>query len=87
MNMVTSNVPGPATPLYLGNAPMDATHPAPFRSKGLGLNITCVSTAGQRSIGVPGSRDSWPQRQRVAVHTGEALEKRKTALTSKAKAV
>ena len=80
MNVVISNVPGPQQPLYLGRARLEAIYPASIPLQGLGLNITCVSYAGQFTVGFTGSRDSLPHLQRIAVFVGEALEELEAAV-------
>ncbi|WP_420468667.1 WS/DGAT/MGAT family O-acyltransferase [Panacagrimonas sp.] len=74
MNVVISNVPGPGEPLYLGGARLEGMYPVSIPFQGLGLNITCVSYAGQFAVGITGSRDTLPHLQRIAVYLGEALD-------------
>jgi WS/DGAT/MGAT family acyltransferase len=74
MNVVISNVPGPAAPLYLGGAQLEGMYPVSIPFQGLGMNITCVSYAGQLTVGITGSRDTLPHLQRIAVYLGEALD-------------
>jgi diacylglycerol O-acyltransferase len=74
MNVVISNVPGPSQTLYLGRAKMQGMYPVSIPFQGLGLNITCVSYAGQLTVGITGSRDGVPHLQRIAVYLGEALD-------------
>lgn len=74
MNVVISNVPGPSTPLYLGRARLEGMYPVSIPFQGLGLNITCVSYAGQLTVGITGSRDTLPHLQRIAVYIAEALD-------------
>lgn len=73
-NITVSNVPGPTRPLYFNGARMEQMYPVSLLSHGQGLNITCVSYAGQFNIGLTGCRDSLPHMQRLAVYMGEALE-------------
>ena len=80
MNVVVSNVPGPNHPLYLGEARLEALYPVSIPLQGLGLNITCVSYAGQLTVGFTGSRDSLPHLQRIAVYAGEALQELEAAV-------
>ncbi len=74
MNVVISNVPGPTEARYLAGARMDACYPVSLLFQGLGLNITCISYAGQLNLGVVGGRDALPSLQKIAVYLGEALE-------------
>jgi hypothetical protein len=73
MNVIISNVPGPADTLYLDRARMEAIYPVSIPFQGLALNITCVSYAGYLDVGFTGSRDSLPHLQRLAVYAGDAL--------------
>ncbi len=79
MNVVISNVPGPAKPLYLGRARMEAIYPVSIPLQGLGLNITCLSYDGQFTVGFTGGRDSVPHLQRIAVYADEALSELESA--------
>lgn len=74
MNVVISNVPGPAQPLFLGSARLEGMYPVSIPFQGLGLNITCVSYAGKLTVGITGSRDALPHLQRIAVYISDALE-------------
>lgn len=79
MNVVISNVPGPSEPLYLGGARLEGMYPVSIPFQGLGLNITCVSYAGQLTVGITGSRDTLPHLQRIAVYIADALDELETA--------
>lgn len=79
-NITVSNVPGPTQPLYFNGARMEQMYPVSLLSHGQGLNITCVSYAGQFNIGLTGCRDSLPHMQRLAVYMGEALIELEQAL-------
>lgn len=74
MNVTISNVPGPAHPLYLNGARLDALYPVSLPLQGLGLNITCISYAGRLNVGFTGSRDGVPHLQHIAVYASEALD-------------
>lgn len=78
MNVVISNVPGPGEPLYLGGARLEGMYPVSIPFQGLGLNITCVSYAGQLTIGITGCRDTLPHLQRIAVYIGDAMDELET---------
>lgn len=73
-NVTISNVPGPKTPLYFNGARLEQMYPVSLLSHGQALNITSVSYDGQFNIGFTGCRDALPSMQRLAVHTGEALD-------------
>lgn len=72
-NVTISNVPGPSEPLYFNGARLEQMYPVSLLTHGQGLNITCVSYAGQFNIGLTGCRDTLPHMQRLAVYMGEAL--------------
>lgn len=63
-NLVVSNVPGPATPLYLLGARITGLYPLGPVFHGAGLNITVLSNAGRVHVGLLGARelvgDLWP---------------------------
>ena len=73
-NLTISNVPGPAEPLYLSGARLEAMYPLSLLSHGQALNITCLSYAGKLNFGITGCRDTLPHMQRLAVYAGEAFE-------------
>jgi WS/DGAT/MGAT family acyltransferase len=85
MNVIISNVPGPADTLYLDRARMEAIYPVSIPFQGLALNITCVSYAGYLDVGFTGSRDSLPHLQRLAVYAGDALTELDRALAGTAR--
>ena len=72
-NVVISNVPGPPETLYFRGARLEAVYPLSIPIHGQGLNITCISYAGNLDFGFTGCRDSLPHMQRLAVYTGETL--------------
>lgn len=74
MNLVVSNVPGPAATLYLGCARLEALYPLSIPMQGQVLNITCVSYGSHLNVGFTGSRDALPHLQRLAVLSGMALD-------------
>jgi len=80
MNLVISNVPGPDKPLWLEGARMEAMYPVSVLLQGLGLNITCVSYAGQLAVGFTGCRDGIPHLQRIAVYAADALDELEAAV-------
>ena len=78
-NLVISNVPGPAETRYLDGSPMEEIFPVSLLFNGQALNITGVSYAGEFGIGYTGCRDSIPSLQRIAVYSGEELERLEAA--------
>ena len=74
-NLVISNVPGPSERRYLDGSPMEEIFPVSLLFNGQALNITAVSYAGEFGIGYTGCRDSIPSLQRIAVYSGEELER------------
>jgi WS/DGAT/MGAT family acyltransferase len=78
-NVVISNVPGPETPLYFRGWRLDEMYPLSIPFHGYGLNITVQSYAGSLNFGFTGCRDTLPHLQRLAVYSGEVLEKMERA--------
>ncbi len=74
LNVCISNVPGPTKPLYWRGARLEATYPMSIPGHSMALNITAQSYAGTLNIGFVGDREALPHLQRLAVHTGEALD-------------
>ena len=56
MNVVISNVPGPAAPLYAAGARMRTYWPLSIVEHGIGLNITVVSYCGSLDFGLVAAR-------------------------------
>jgi len=79
-NVALSNVPGPRRPLYFRGARLDASYPVSIPFHGVALNITLQSYADTLSFGLIGCRETVPHLQRLAVQTGEALERLERAL-------
>lgn len=79
-NVAVSNVPGPAEPLYLMGARMEALYPVSVPTNGQCLNITCTSYAGTLNFGFTACRDALPHMQRIAVYSGEALAELEQAI-------
>ncbi len=84
LNVCISNVPGPTQPLYLRGARLEATFPVSIPGHSMALNITAQSYAGTVNLGFIGDRDALPHLQRLAVHTGEALEELEAAVAGEA---
>ena len=74
-NVVVSNVPGPETPLYFRGWRLDEMYPLSIPFHGYGLNITVQSYAGSLNFGFTGCRDTLPHLQRLAIYSGEVIER------------
>jgi WS/DGAT/MGAT family acyltransferase len=72
-DLVISNVPGPATPLYFGAARLEEAYPLSMLIHGQTLNLTAFSSAGRFNVGIVGCRDRLPHLQRLALHMADAL--------------
>lgn len=59
-NVMISNVPGPAEPLYWNGARLAALYPLSIAIDGQALNITCTSTDDEIAFGLTGCRHSVP---------------------------
>jgi hypothetical protein len=79
-NVVISNVPGPAEARYLDGSRLLQIYPISLLFNGQALNITAVSYDGQFNIGYTGCRDSVPSLQKIAVYSGEELERLESAV-------
>jgi WS/DGAT/MGAT family acyltransferase len=64
LNVVISNVPGPAIDLYCAGAQLQANYPVSVVTDGVGLNITVMSYKDKIDFGIIGDGDStgdlWP---------------------------
>jgi WS/DGAT/MGAT family acyltransferase len=72
-NVLISNVHGPAEPLYLKGARLEALCPMSTLISGMGLNITFMSYAGQVVIGFTANASALPEAGRLAQYTREAF--------------
>ncbi|TJZ77898.1 wax ester/triacylglycerol synthase family O-acyltransferase [Rhodococcus oryzae] len=59
-NVMISNVPGPAKPLYWNGARLTALYPLSIPVDGQALNITCTSTDDEIAFGLTGCRRAVP---------------------------
>jgi hypothetical protein len=59
-NVVVSNVPGPAIPLYIAGAPIEAIYPLGPVADGSALNITVMSHLDQLHVGLSADRETVP---------------------------
>jgi hypothetical protein len=73
-NIVISNVPGPAQPMYYGGARLDGSYPLSNIPEGQALNITLVNNAGNLDFGLVGCRRSVPHLQRLLAHLDSSLK-------------
>ncbi|TSD99711.1 wax ester/triacylglycerol synthase family O-acyltransferase [Skermania sp. ID1734] len=80
-NLVISNVPGPRTPLFAGDARMEEFYPMSLLSKNEALNITILSHDGKLNFGITACREALPHVQDVAVYCGGALDELEAAVT------
>ena len=82
LNVCISNVPGPKDVLFWRGARLEATYPVSIPGHSMALNITAHSYAGDLDIGFVGDREALPHLQRLAVHTGEALDELEAAVAA-----
>ena len=73
VNLVVSNVTGPAMRLYVAGAPLMAMYPMGPLLLGMGLNVTAFSHDGVVDIGLFTCPDLVPQPNRLAEHLELAL--------------
>jgi WS/DGAT/MGAT family acyltransferase len=73
-NLVMSNVPGPAFPLYLAGAELDAGYPLGPVMEGMGVNITVMSYQGILSWGIIGCPETIPRIWDLAAAVPTALD-------------
>ena len=73
-NVIITNVPGPQTTLYAGDAPMLSTYPVIPLAKGQALAIGLTSYDGGVYFGLNGDRDALPDLDVLGQCIGEALE-------------
>jgi diacylglycerol O-acyltransferase / wax synthase len=89
-NVVVSNVPGPAVPLYLCGARMLGYWPVSIPTHGIGLNITVQSYAGSLDLGLIACRRRVPDIEALAagvVTAFEAMEAASPSVTAARSAV
>jgi WS/DGAT/MGAT family acyltransferase len=72
-NLVVSNTPGLARPVYFEGSRMEAIYPVSPLMQFSALSIDCVSYAGTLNIGFTGARETLPHLQRMAVYMGKAV--------------
>ncbi|MDT9002230.1 wax ester/triacylglycerol synthase family O-acyltransferase [Paucibacter sp. APW11] len=74
VNLVISNVPGPAMPLYLAGARMLTNAPASIVVHGIALNITVQSYNGMLEVGLMACAEVLPDTQALAAHLQAAYD-------------
>lgn len=78
-NVLISNVPGPAVPLYVGQARMTGYWPLSIVEHGVGLNITLMSYAGKLFLGFTVARCAVPDVRLLADDFKLAFEELRAA--------
>lgn len=73
-NIIISNIPGPAHPLYLRGAELEGLYPLSIPFNGQALNITVTSYNGSLDFGLTGCRKSVPHLQRLLGYLDGALD-------------
>lgn len=79
-NLVISNVPGPAGPLYWNGAELAGVYPMSIPTDGQALNITVTSYNGNMEFGLTGCRRTVPHLQRLLSHLDWALDELEAAV-------
>jgi diacylglycerol O-acyltransferase len=74
-NMLVSNVRGPAGPLYLNGARLEALFPISTLIGGIGLNVTLMSYAGQVVFGFTANGSALPEVESLAVDVRQAFDR------------
>lgn len=82
-NVIVSNVPGPKETRWFRGSRLEAMHPVSIPLHGVGLNVTFMGYADTLNFGFVGDRDTVPHLQRLAVHTGEALDELRAAMAER----
>ncbi|MEK6806443.1 MAG: wax ester/triacylglycerol synthase family O-acyltransferase [Pseudomonadota bacterium] len=72
-NVVISNVPGPAKPLYFAGARVLANYPVSIPYHGLAFNITVMSYQNNLDIGLTGHRGTVPDPETIMRGMAQAL--------------
>ena len=76
-NVVISNVPGPAFPLYMAGARMLTNYPTSIVVHGVGLNITVQSYNDSLDVGLIACAQAAPHLADLAVHMTESFNELK----------
>jgi WS/DGAT/MGAT family acyltransferase len=73
INLVISNVPGPAQPLYVAGAKLLSIYSMGPILENIGLNITVWSYLGQMNFGIVACRETMPDLRSLVGHLHDAL--------------
>lgn len=73
-NVVISNVPGPAMPLYLAGAKMLCNYPTSIAVHGIALNITVQSYDQHLDMGLMACAEALPETAELAAHIETAFQ-------------
>lgn len=79
-NVMISNVPGPAGPLYWNGIRISALYPLSLLVDGQALNITCTSTDDEIAFGLTGCRRALPDLAPMLDHLDTELAALETAV-------
>ena len=85
-NVLVSNVPGPAVPLYVDGLRMSGYWPLSIVEHGVGLNITLMSYAGNLCVGFVVARCAVPDARQLADDFLDAFEELKQHMQKPPKA-
>lgn len=83
VNLIVSNVPGPAQTLYCAGHRVEACHPLGPIYEGIGLNLTLLSLAGRAHFGLTACPDVVPDVGRIGRALGEATRELRAAAVRK----
>ena len=83
INLVISNVPGPAQPLYVAGAKLLSIYSMGPILENIGLNITVWSYLDQMNFGIVACRETMPDLGSLAGHLHDALAELKKAADSR----
>jgi diacylglycerol O-acyltransferase len=78
-NVIISNVPGPAAPLYWNGARMIGLYPVSLVMDRMALNLTLTSYVDSLEFGIIGCRRTLPSMQRLLDHIERSLEELENA--------
>jgi WS/DGAT/MGAT family acyltransferase len=73
-NVIVSNVPGPAQPLYLGGSRLEEIYPLSLVTDAQALNITAVSCGSKLCLGIAACPDNLPGIERLGHHLTAAYK-------------
>src|SRR6185295_20124624 len=73
-NVVISNVPGPATALYVAGAKVLTLYPVSIPTHGMALNMTVQSYCGALDYGLTACRKTVPDLRKLAGYLDESLQ-------------